>query len=986
MLQAGQHERAADAFSAALAEAPDFADAAQNLGCCLAVIGRLKEAAATYALVVQLRPYNAGSRFNLGCVLLDAGEHTEAIIVLREAVRLDPGLAKHHTMLGQALIAADRKAEASAVLREAARLDGSNPAVLASLASLLVDEGQFEAAAGAAMQAVELAPENAHAQANLARALHCLNRGEQALGPALAAVRLAPCASGAVTTLGAIHYTLGNYAEAAVHSRRAARLDPALYQAKINEALALEALGRLEEAEAAGWKAIALAPPENAEVRHNLASVLLASGRMTSETWTLYESRLRLNPALAKIAALPRWAGEDVAGRTVLLHSEQGFGDTIQFARYLPLVKARGARVVLAVQPALLRLLRDIPGADAVVSALAPLPAYDVFCPLLSLPGIFRTALDTIPPPIPLLPDPGLVQHWQRSSHDGLQVGLVWAGSPGFVHDRARSVGPALIAALAGIPGVELHSLQLAAAQTIPDSIIDRMAPVTDFADTAAIIAGLDLIIAVDSAVAHLAAAMGKQVWLLSRFVGCWRWLRDREDSPWYPTMRIYRQAQPGDWAAVLERVRGDLSRRVAGLPALSAPPSVTVRRTTALDDLDLPDGAPRAVVALVGENENGILRSVSQDFMGLLSKHGLSGHVVDLTDHCWLPDLTDLVNRGVLFAWGSAGVGARLQHRNGSLWDAVKVPFVSVMADSPCWMPANHHVPSRYVANGYMFRDWLNIQRRLIRSPQISGLLQQAVLPNPAADDLAWTDRPRRMVFVKTGCDPALHQAKWQALPRRFRAVLEDSAALALRQGVSDISDTVLQCLRAQDLFVETRPDLLFGLMQEVDVYVRDYRSTVMARALLNLPAEIIGRGWEHVATPGCKARFRPAIDGSLLAGLYSETQFLLNTMPNFAHGTHERVLNGFAAKCCVVTNENADMRTQFGDLPSYFALDTEASGLADELAELFNTKRQFDDSLEAAQALVQTTHAPEMFLRSMIDLALEVMAGSDFESFGYG
>ena len=571
-MQGGRHREAADAFSAALAEAPDFADAAQNLGCCLATLGRFEEAAKTYACVVQLRPGDAGSCFNLGCALLAAGAQADAITALREAVRLGPNSSKHHAALGQALIGANRKAEALLPMREAARLDGTNPTVLASLAGLLVDEGLYQVAADAAQIAVQCAPESIHAQANLARALHCLGRSEVALAPALTAVELAPEDSGAAATLGAIHYMLGHYAEAAAQSRRAARLDPALYQAKANEAVALEALGRLEEAEAAGWKAIGLAPAGTADVRHNLACMLLRSGRMTPEVWALYDARFGLRPAARQSASAPLWAGEDVAGRTVLLKCEQGFGDTIQFARYARLVKQRGARVVLAVQPALLRVLHDMPEVDAVVSAEAPLPEHDVTCPLLSLPGIFGTALDTIPPPIPIVPDARLVRHWESCTDAGLQVGLVWAGSPTFMHDRARSVGPALAGAFAGMPDVVLHSLQLPAGQVAEAAVIDRMSAVVDFADTAAIIAGLDLVIAVDSAVAHLAAAMGKEVWLLSRFIGCWRWLRDREDSPWYSTMRIYRQTRPGDWASVVQRVRSDLSRRATGFSRLPAP------------------------------------------------------------------------------------------------------------------------------------------------------------------------------------------------------------------------------------------------------------------------------------------------------------------------------------------------------------------------------------------------------------------------------
>ena len=195
------------------------------------------------------------------------------------------------------------------------------------------------------------------------------------------------------------------------------------------------------------------------------------------------------------------------------------------------------------------------------MDATRALPPYDVFCPLLSLPGVFGTTLDTIPPA-----NPAGVR--QPRAGPELQVGLAWAGGAAFVHDGARSAGLAAFAPLSDVPGVTFHSLQMPAQAACDFPLLDRMAEVRDFADTAAIIAGLDLVIAIDSAVAHLAATMRTEVWLLSRHMGCWRWLRDRDDSPWYPTLRIYRQPRPGDWASVIARVREDLARHArARLP-----------------------------------------------------------------------------------------------------------------------------------------------------------------------------------------------------------------------------------------------------------------------------------------------------------------------------------------------------------------------------------------------------------------------------------
>ena len=992
----GQHQAAAKSFSAAIAAAPDFADAVQNLGVSLFALGRFADAAKAGATLVRLRPGDAGSHFNLGMALLSDERAAEAVEPLQAAVRLDCGQAKHHQALGRALAATECNAEAVVALIKAAELQSDDAGLLANVAGLLVELGELQAAAGAALLAIRQQPDHAQAQGNLARALQGLGDSKAALAPARAAARLAPLDAGAAATLGAVLYTLGHHAEALERCRQAAMLKPGLYQARMNEALSLEALGRLEEAEAAARAALQLAP-EAAGVRHNLAALLLASGRMTAETWSLYESRLELPDAPRWLAARPRWGGEDIVGKTILLHCEQGFGDTIQFLRYAPLVRQRGARVILAVQPALLRLLRDHPGADRVVAAGAPLPEHDVFCPLLSVPQAMATTLGTIPAGERyIVADEALARHWQPAPGSALKIGLVWAGSAGFVHDGARSMPVEALAPLAALPGVALHSLQKPSGTVAAFPMVDRMADVADFADTAALIAGLDLVISVDSAVAHLAAAMGKEVWLLSRSVGCWRWLRNRPDSPWYPTLRVFGQSAPGDWAGVVARVAAELASRVGAAPCVARldakEPAATIPldrhqprpdRPNALDGLVLPADAPRAVVALVGENENGILQSVSADFMALLRPHGLEPHVVSMGDPDWLSGLMRLLDRGVLFAWGPAGVGARLAHPDGPLWDVVRTPFISVLADSPAWMPPNHHVPARFVANGYMYRDWLDMQRRLIRSPQIASLLPHGVAANGARDATPWSRRPHRMVFVKTGHDPERHRAGWANLPPRFRAVVEETAAAALAGGVGDISGLLLDCLARHDLFLETRPDILFGLMCAVDVYVRDVRSTALVHAVLDLPVDIIGRGWEHLAGHASRARFHAPVDAATLPGLYADTQFLLNTMPNFSHGTHERVLNGFAARCCVVTNENADMAARFGTLPSYVGIDTEAAALADRMADLFHGET--DCQTDAAAALVDRDHAAEGFMRSLVDLALEVRSAAAFSQFGF-
>lgn len=395
----------------------------------------------------------------------------------------------------------------------------------------------------------------------------------------------------------------------------------------------------------------------------------------------------------------------------------------------------------------------------------------------------------------------------------------------------------------------------------------------------------------------------------------------------------------------------------------------------------------PMNVVAFVGENENGILKWSSQDLIDTMAPYGVIGHVINMLDDNWQKKFEFLLNEGMLFSFGIAGIGAGLKLGGQIIWDAIKTPFISILADSPCYLPLNHRVPASFVANGYMFDDWLKFQRKLIKSPQISSLLPLGTGANPMRDNVTWSDRQHRMVFVKTSSAPETHQTQWKTLPKRFRAVLEDAASAALRQGVGDITDIFLQCLDHHNLYLEQRPEVLFGLMCYVDRYVRDYRSTAMVKGLLNLPVDIIGRGWDYMATPGSRARFYAPIDATLLPTLYANTQFLLNTMPNVSTRTHERVLSGFAAKCCVVTNENDDMRTRFGPLPSYFGVDTEAANLSASLASLYYGTERYEDRLQPALDLVQAEFNINTFVVGIMELVAEVhaAAGTEFAGFGY-
>jgi len=411
----------------------------------------------------------------------------------------------------------------------------------------------------------------------------CLHRGGDLRGAVAtlnALLEDAPETAAAHHRLGLLHAELGDIDAAIGHLLRAVMHDPQPALGWGNLGMLLKIQGRFEESLQAYDAALRRAP-QDARLRINRVVALLQAGRF-AEAWPDHAWRfalaeytgLPLNELLPPLATQP-----DLAGRTVLLTHEAGYGDTLQFCRYVPLLTALGARIVLAVPPALQRLLGAQHWAAEVLQTNAGPPTYDWHCPMMSLPSVFGTTLETVPAAIRyLIADRALVASWaaRLPSALGLRVGLVWAGQarpwlPGFATvDTRRSTSLAQFAPFGAVEGVRFVSLQAdapaAEARDPPAGLAlhDPMSEVVDFADTAAIIANLDLVVSVDTSVAHLAGALGKPVFLLDRYDNCWRWLSGRADSPWYPTLRIFRQTMIGDWAPVMQQAAAALAEFAA--------------------------------------------------------------------------------------------------------------------------------------------------------------------------------------------------------------------------------------------------------------------------------------------------------------------------------------------------------------------------------------------------------------------------------------
>jgi tetratricopeptide (TPR) repeat protein len=567
----GQLEAAIACYRRAIALQPNLPEPYVNLGNALREQGQREAAIDCYRQAIACKPNMPEALVNLGNVLHQLGRLDEAVDCYRRAIESNPSLPAAHNNLCAALRELGRLEEAVASCRRALECQSDYPHAENNLANALREQGRIEEAIACCRRALATLPNFPDAHNTLASALTEQGRYAEALEACQQALALKPDYAEAHCNLGNVLRAQGNVTEAAASYRRAIQFKPDLLEAHNNLGNALREQGRPDEAVACYREALRL-KPQHPEAHNNLGMALLALGDMPAG-WEEYEFRWKVGTLRGahRQFTQPQWRGEAAAGRTLLVHAEQGFGDTLQFCRYGALAAGAGLRVVMEVPKPLVRLVRRGAGIDQVVEAGQPLPSFDLHCPMLSLPLALGTTVATIPRPTGYLSaDPAQVAIWRDRlagmGRPGLRVGLSWAGNPR-THspalaavDRRRSIDPARLAPLFDVPGVHFISLQKSGPPP-PASfpLTDPMPEMEDFDDTASLVANLDLVISVDSAVAHLGAGLGQKVWLLDRFDPCWRWLTGRRDSPWYPTLRIYRQPNPGDWEAVLAEMVPDL-------------------------------------------------------------------------------------------------------------------------------------------------------------------------------------------------------------------------------------------------------------------------------------------------------------------------------------------------------------------------------------------------------------------------------------------
>lgn len=499
--------------------------------------GRLAEAEPLYCEVLAAAPDNFDAQHLLGVLAHQQGRHAEAVALIGAALTQRPD---------EPVALANRSAALNALRRYGESLADCDRAIAAK-------------------------PDYVDAFVNRGLALKELNRPHEALASCDKAIGLKPDSADAYNNRGLALFALQRPADALKSYEQALALDPHGAEAFNNRGLTLYELGRIAEARASFDRAVSLRP-NFAQAHWNRAQAALLAGDF-AQGWRAHEWRLEAHPELQRRFTQPLWlGGEPLSGKTILLHGEQGLGDTLQFCRYAPLVAAQGARVVLEVQKPLVELMRDLPGVAALVGRGEPLPDFDLQCPLLSLPLAFGTHLDTIPAERPYLRAPAeRAAAWQSrlAAAARPRIGFVWSGNAGHKRDRTRSIPLYALLPLFDLDATfvslqkEVRATDAAVLKQTP-KLIDVSAELDTFADTAALIAALDVVIAVDTSVAHLAGALGKPLWLLLPYAPDWRWLTERDDSPWYPNARLFRQSDTRAWGPVVARVRGALQDMIA--------------------------------------------------------------------------------------------------------------------------------------------------------------------------------------------------------------------------------------------------------------------------------------------------------------------------------------------------------------------------------------------------------------------------------------
>ncbi|MEX0678959.1 MAG: tetratricopeptide repeat protein [Pirellulales bacterium] len=536
-LQSGRAAEAVEAIGRAIALDATKPDYYSHLGAAYGQLGQHEAAITTLRRAVRLAPQSAAAHYNLGTALVNAEQLEQAATSFRHAIAADPGAAEAHYNLANTLRALKRLDEAEAAYRQALHIRPGYVKALINLGNVLVDRERYDEAVDVLRAAVAVDPQYANAHLNLGSALRDARR----------------------------------FDEAVESLRTAVALDPQSAETHNNLGTALQARAEFDEAWACYQRALAR-NPDLADAHFSRAIHLLRGGDL-EQGFAEYEWRWKCKSFSTRRFDEPRWDGSPLEGRTILLHAEQGLGDALHFIRYAADVKSTGGTVIVECPQGVIAILAPFEGIDRLFSAGAPTGPFDVHCPLMSLPGVLGLSIDKLSRGAYLSAEPARVEAWRKELADlaGFRVGICWQGNPKHLFDGQRSFPLRELAPVARVAGVRLVSLQKGFGSdqigVFPFNVVELGAELDAdgaFLDTAAVIKNLDLVISSDTAVAHLAGALGAAVWVPLSAHADWRWFTEREDSPWYPTMRLFRQTQLDRWDDVFERMAAELASLVS--------------------------------------------------------------------------------------------------------------------------------------------------------------------------------------------------------------------------------------------------------------------------------------------------------------------------------------------------------------------------------------------------------------------------------------
>ncbi len=563
--QAGKLPQAKALYQSVLAQSPKNTDALHLLGLIYHSEKKHDEAIALIQKAITLNPRAASYYGNLAVIYFSIGNYLNAITTYEQLLKLEPDSVEAWMNLGNANKEIRQYDEALRAYREGLKRNPNSADIYFNLGTMEMARERTQAAVAYYLKAIELKPGHAGFYHNLGNAYQKLEEYDNALAQFEKALSLDPSLAISHNGLGMCKMKLGLYDEAVQCYQTALSMQPDMAEFHFNMGYVLSKQTRYQEALACYDRALAL-KPDHLDAHLNRSLKWLLTGDY-ERGWPEYDWRLKTSSFPKLDYGKPAWKGEDLNGKTILVIAEQGYGDNFQFIRYLPLLQQKGARVVFACQPELLMVLRDCNGIDQLVERTLDLPAtcrYDTYSYLMSLLAVFGTRVDTIPQPQPQLSlDENRLRHFQSmlAADSHFKVGVVWASKPSNLSSPARSCTLSDLAPLFHLEGTSFYSLQKGdAAKQLAEAgegfpLANLDAELRDFADTATVIAQLDLVITVDTAVAHLAGILGKPVWVMLPHDPDWRWLLNREDSPWYPTARLFRQPAPKAWPQVIEAV-----------------------------------------------------------------------------------------------------------------------------------------------------------------------------------------------------------------------------------------------------------------------------------------------------------------------------------------------------------------------------------------------------------------------------------------------